>query len=448
MLKEINSTLISLILKVECPKSVMDFRHIACCNVIYKIITKIITFRLQNVLGDVISFDQGAFVKGRSIADNIDVCQGLIRNYHRNTGSPRCLMKLDIKKAYDTVDWEFLRGALEGLNFPVHFINIIMQCLHTTKFSLLINGRPRGFVVSKRDLRQGDPVSPYLFVIVMEYFSRMLSSVHNERLFKFHPKCKATRLTHLFFADDIMMMAKADRYSPIILKNLVDRFGSVSGLKINLQKSQIFFCGVNDSMKNYLLQELGFSEGILPIRYLGLPLIASKLSVRDCKPILDKIRSRITSWSARLLTYAGRVTLVKSVLFHYQVFWSNIFLLPAKVLKQMDQMCRSFIWNGKLDQRSIFPVSWEQVCCPKEEGGLNVVQIRTWNRAACAKLLWKMASKDNGLWQTWANGAYLQGNSIWQVKAKDDQSWAWKKVLKLRGVIRQYIFCNVGDGGR
>lgn len=230
-------------------------------------------------------------------------------------------MKLDIKKAYDTVDWNFLKQALVNLNFPSHFIQFIIQCLITAKYSLMVNGRPRGFCSSKRGLRQGDPMSPYLFVIVMEYFSRLMSTLPQNAQFSFHTKCKEMQLSRLFFADDIMMFCRADKQSPLILKSLVEQFGTVSGLNINLQKSHIFFCGVDENTKSYLLQQLGFTEGTLPIRYLGLPLISSKLTFMDCKPIIDKIQKKITTWSAKLLTYAGRVLLVKFVLFHFQVFW-------------------------------------------------------------------------------------------------------------------------------
>lgn len=182
--------------------------------------------------------------------------------------------------------------------------------------------------------------------------------------FRYHAKCKEMQLSHLFFADDIMMLCRADKQSPLILKSLEEQFGRTSGLKINIQK---FFCGVDVNTKTWLMQQLGFAEGTLPIRYLGLPLIASKLSFMDCKPIMDKIQQKITAWSAKLLTYAGRIMLVRSVLFHYQVFWSNVlFILPASVLKRIEKMCRNFIWNGKHDQK----------CMSRLLGNKYVVQRR------------------------------------------------------------------------
>lgn len=126
ILREINNTMIILVPKIPCPKVVADYRPIACCNVIYKAITKILTLRMQSVMESLIDPAHGAFVKGRSIVDNVLVCQGLVRGYSRSDGIPRCLMKLDLRKAYDLLDWRFLEAILKGLKFPDQFIQLVM----------------------------------------------------------------------------------------------------------------------------------------------------------------------------------------------------------------------------------------------------------------------------------------------------------------------------------
>lgn len=149
LLKEVNTTLISLIPKVDCPQGVSDYRPIACCNVLFKAITKILTNRLQTVLPSTIDDVQGAFIKQRSIIDNILVCQGLVRNYNRDKAPPRCLIKMDIKKAYDTIEWSFIEEVLRGLRFPNQFIEWIMVCISTPKFTLLFNGHTLGFFLKQ-----------------------------------------------------------------------------------------------------------------------------------------------------------------------------------------------------------------------------------------------------------------------------------------------------------
>lgn len=152
-------------------------------------------------------------------------------------------MKLDLKKAYDTLSWDFVKSMLEGLNFPAEFINWIMVCISMAKFSLLLNGSPVGFFSSKKGVRQGDPISPYIFVLAIEYLSRLLNSLKDNPEFKYHSKCKSQQLNHLVFVDDIMGFCKADMKSPILMKQAFEEFLEVSGLKPSIEKSQMFFGG-------------------------------------------------------------------------------------------------------------------------------------------------------------------------------------------------------------
>lgn len=153
------------------PSNIGDFRPISCCNTTYKCISKIIASRLKGTLPYLISPTQAAFVPGRRIGDNILIAQELMRNYYRHAGPPRCTLKIDLQKAFDSVRWDFLFDVLHHLRFPPKFINLIRVCISTPKFSVKINGALCGFFPRAKDLRQGDPLSPYLFVIIMDSLS-------------------------------------------------------------------------------------------------------------------------------------------------------------------------------------------------------------------------------------------------------------------------------------
>lgn len=286
LLKQINATNVSLVPKIPNPNTVADYRPIACCNVIYKLITKVMSNRMQSILEEIISPNQGAFVQNRSIVSNILICQEIVRNYNRANSAARCLMKVDLRKAYDSVEHSFVESVLLGIGFPLVFVNRLMTCISTAQFSILVNGEPYGYFRGRKGLRQGDPVSPYVFVIVMEYLSRLLSRLDADNRFSYHLHCKEIKLKHLSFADDLMFFSKADEYSPMAMMKLFEEFSAASGLQINNEKSHVFIAGISSEAKSRIVKELGFKEGRLPMRYLGVPLIATRLSIKDCSPIL------------------------------------------------------------------------------------------------------------------------------------------------------------------
>lgn len=133
-MKEVNSTIPTLIPKVKCPSSVTEFRPIVCCNVIYKIITNIICNRMKGVLPEIVAENQGAFIQGRVIAHNILICQDLVKSYGKQNASLGCIIKMDMKKAYDSIDWNFLKEVLSALRFPNKFVRLIMECVSTPRY--------------------------------------------------------------------------------------------------------------------------------------------------------------------------------------------------------------------------------------------------------------------------------------------------------------------------
>ncbi|XP_022858439.1 uncharacterized protein LOC111379310 [Olea europaea var. sylvestris] len=193
LLKQTNHMVIVLVPKTNHSSSVGEYRHIACCNVFYKVITKILSSRLRPILGSIVDQAQAVFVEGRSMRV-----------------APRCLLKIDLKKAYDSAYWNFLKNVLEGLQFPTTFIDWAMECITSPIYSIALNGSLHGFIKGRKGLRHGDPLSLFLFVLCLKYFSRMVKGAAENSEFIFHLKCAPLRITYLAFANDLMLFTIGD----------------------------------------------------------------------------------------------------------------------------------------------------------------------------------------------------------------------------------------------
>nr|GEX75200.1 hypothetical protein [Tanacetum cinerariifolium] len=192
--------------KMQNPNKVFDFRPIACCNVPYKCISKICTNRIKGVLGKLVNESQSAFIAGRQITENILLAQELFKGYNTKQKFKRVIFKTDLQKAYDTVDWSFLKVILEQFGFPGKMVDWIMVCVSTTKFSININGGRKGYFSRGKGLRQGDHMSPYLFTPVMEFFSIIMGrNIGKIKELKYHHGCKKLQITHLCFDNDLLV---------------------------------------------------------------------------------------------------------------------------------------------------------------------------------------------------------------------------------------------------
>ena len=448
LLKEINHTALSLIPKVANPSGMGDYRPIACCNVLYKCISKILANRIKAVLPDLINESQSAFIPGRTISDNVLLAQELVHNYHRKNLSPRSSIRVDFFKAYDTVEWSYLFELLKVLKFPYKFVGWIKECVCTAKFSVNINGELTGFFGSSRGLRQGDPMSAYLFVIVMESLSRIIEKrVEEDTQFEYHWRCKDTRTTHLSFADDLLLFCGNSLRSARLLNQSLKDFTIWSGLKPNMQKSFIYTAGDEQDYTNSLLNEFQFQQGILPVRYLGLPLVTKRVDAAACKPLVDSMVSRIRGWTMRFLSFAGRLQLIKTILSSLHVFWTSHFMLPKKIIKRVEQHMRDFLWKGQELRRGGAKVAWKDVSKPMKEGGLGIRNLNEWNQAAIAKLIWKIQDPtSSSIWTHWVQANMLKGRSLWEISTPADCTGTWRKILAYRQNFRENIKSIIGDG--
>lgn len=216
-------------------------------------------------------------------------------------------------------------------------------------------------------------------------------------------------------------------------------------MQANNAKSVVFVTGSGSNIKQAILDGLNFQEGVLPVRYPGVPLISSRLSESNCAPIIDKLKQRIMAWTSKYLSFAGRLLLINSVLFHLQRYWASTFVLPSSICVSINQICRNFLWSGKWDVKGIPVVSWRDVCLPRNEGGLGIKQIKMWNYVAMGKLLWKLQANTQDIWVKWIK-YQLKGNCFWTIAIPHDVAWLWRKLLRIRHFFRDNMSMRLGDG--
>lgn len=338
MLKEINQTYITLIPKTRNPVSVNDFRPISLCNVLYKIIARVLVNRLRGVLGGLISNFQNAFVPGRQISDNILLAHELIECIKRKRKGKKAMfaLKLDMSKAYDRVNWDFLVKVLDRMGFSPKWVNLIYQCISTVSFAVLVNGGRSETFWPKCGLRQGDPLSPYLFILVSQVLSSALSFINSNQICRGVAVGRGSpRVSHLFFADDSFFFMDLDTSHVVYFKWLLDEYCRLAGQKVNFNKSEVFLSpNAKPEMREFLFEVLRVKVVDKPGVYLGAELGCVKRKGGLFQKVLDRIGSRLACWRKNYLAFAGRVTLVKvrSIITCFQFLEPRITLLPRSAV--------------------------------------------------------------------------------------------------------------------
>ncbi|CAA7061787.1 unnamed protein product [Microthlaspi erraticum] len=446
ILRQINATVISLIPKIPGAEDLRNFRPISLCNTVYKVISRILSSRLKRLTPKVMQRNQVGFVVGRLLYENVLLASELVSDFNKEGNTTRRCLQIDISKTYDNVDWRFVLAILEALELPPIFINWIKLCISSPYYSVSVNGELAGFFKGMKGLRQGDPISSSLFVLSMDILSKLMDKAFLSGLINPHPFCKDPLVTHLSFADDVLIFFDGSENSLRGILQVLKEFEGTSGLALSLQKSCLFLDGNNLDLTRQLASTFGLVHGSLPVRYLGLPLMPHKLRPQDYQPLIDKVRSRICSWTARQLSFAGRLQLIQSVIYSIINFWSAAFPLPKKCLDTLKRMCNSFLWNSTPDSARGARVSWASVCSPKSTGGLGLQRLEDVNQIFGLKLIWMIFASSGSLWVAWAYKHILKGRLFWNPSLQVSGSWIWKSLLKLREVARPHLFCKVNSG--
>ncbi|GKB11279.1 RNA-directed DNA polymerase, eukaryota [Tanacetum coccineum] len=402
-----NSSFIALIPKKHDAKFVKDYRPISLIGCFYKIVSKILANRLKMVISELISDVQSAFVSNRQILDGPFILNELI-SWCKAHKSKAMIFKVDFEKAFDSVRWDFLDIILRNFGFGIKWRGWIQGCLSSAMGSILVNGSPTAEFKFHKGLKQGDPLSPYLFILVMESLHLSFNNIINADLFKGIRFDDSLTLSHLFYADDAVFIGKWDRANILTIVRMLKCFFLASGLQINILKSKLMGIGVSNEEVLAAANIIGCSTFSTPFSYLGVKVGMSPSRRKAWDEIIGKVSNRLSKWKIKTLSVGGRLTLIKSVLTSLPLYHMSLYKAPLGVLRDLESLRRKFFNGADINEKRFSMISWNKILASKQKGGLGVSSFFALNRSLLFKWVWRFLSQDASLWHRLI--AVLYGN--------------------------------------
>ncbi|XP_058092651.1 uncharacterized protein LOC131239111 [Magnolia sinica] len=316
-----------------------------------KIFSKIMMSRLAIVLPKLISKQQGAFVKGRSIVENISIAREMVHEIDHKAFRGNLIIKVDMEKAYDRLDWGFIIQVLQKFGFARRWISMVQRCWEGIWFSALINGRSFGFFKSSRGLR--------------------ISNVRS-------------------------------------LLSLIQQYERALGQKLNTSKTSFIVPTKTPRTRSNKLSALtSYKQAFLPSTYLSVPLAKGRIPAALCHQVLHKIIGKIDGWKAKLLNSAAKLVLIKHVLSSIPIHMISAISLSKLVLKLVESAMANFFWGSSDRGNKRHLVKWPSLCSPYSEGGLGIRYLEETTRAFRIKMAWQLLQGDS-LWASLFSVKYFE----------------------------------------
>ncbi|GJX23046.1 RNA-directed DNA polymerase, eukaryota, reverse transcriptase zinc-binding domain protein [Tanacetum coccineum] len=448
-----NSSFIALILKISDANMVKDYRPISLIGSLYKIIAKILANRLVNVLGDNVNKVQSAFVTDRQILDGPFILNELFQ-WCKSKKKQSLVFKVDFEKAYDSVRWDFLDDILKKFGFGDRWCGWIQSCLKSSRGSIIVNGSPTEEFQFYKGLKQGDPLSLFLCILVMESLHISFQRVVDTGMFKGIALGPALQLSHMFYVDDAVFVGQWSDANIDTIVNMLDCFHRASGMRINMNKSKLIGISMEEDKVAITASKIGCLILKTPFSYLGSKVGGLMSRIQSWNEVVDRVIARLSKWKMKTLSIGGRLTLLKSVLGSIPIYHMSIFKVLMRVLHRLESI-RCHFFNGN-DPQGNKPswVKWKNVLASKEKGGLGVSSLYALNRGLMLKRVWRFITQSTSLWAGVIKAIHGDDEKM-RKNAKFAYPYIWLDIvhemdlLKKQGIdVANCIKIKLGNGAK
>jgi hypothetical protein len=402
--------------------------------VIYKIISKVIALGIKPILPFIISNEKSGYVEGRKIMDSVILVHEIIHSL-KSTHTPGILLKLDLSKDFDKLSWKYMKALLSDFGFNKDWVSWIMNLISSTFFSILVNGVPSQPFSPSRGIRQGNPLSPFLFVIMAQGLGCYIKdSIQNGSLQGLPIHGLKMISSHNQFVNETLLMNTPTVQEEIKLSSILSDFSEASGTTFNLAKSQLFFFNTPVEIQQQLSQILNTPVCTLPSHYMGLPLFDSAARNISWDSLLLSITNRLSNWTFRSLNLPAMIVLLNLVL---QAIPTYLFLALASlqsIINKIRNLQRNFLWYEYNLNKKWALVSWEKVSKPKSSGGLGLRDPGKLNSTMGVGIWWRWLKTRVEIWEKLWKCKYspnmhqiqliimheqIQGSNIWNAAWKN-----------------------------
>ncbi|XP_013624410.1 PREDICTED: uncharacterized protein LOC106330501 [Brassica oleracea var. oleracea] len=357
-------------------------------------------------------------------------------------------VKTDVSKAYDRIEWKFLAEVMRKKGFCEKWIMLIMKCVTSVSFSVMVNGSSYGHMNGTRGLRQGDPLSPTLFILCADVLSSLIQQAErNNEIQPVRLSIGGPSISHLLFADDSLFFLKADQTNSLRLLQIFKDYENVSGQMINLEKSSITFgTKVFQQTRDMIQNTLGIPNIGDGGKYLGLPEQFGRNKKEMFMYVRDSVNGKVNGWQNRYLNMAGKEILIKSVALAMSVYSINCFKLPVELCNEIDGILSRFWWGSTETNRKMSWLSWKRLSKSKQSGGLGFRNLQSFNQALLANQVWKINQRPNSLVYRVLKHRYFKKTTMSKAKRGYQSSYGWQSLLHGRDLLEQGMQYSIGSG--